>query len=233
MATKNKVPNLYACGTMNIQGKMLLVDQVSNKGEQHIKLPGGTFMGPYEKWKARGEELNHYYIHLEKEVELKIISSLQKAFGSFASNEVKNQFSEITQLIMKFINKGNEKYDNPIAMQYAKTHLVIEWIEELGIIPMEVIFLCSTQHGDHTKYAFEVTSAIIFSSTSYSGKGGFIDLKAAADIPERGIDFVCADFEVIKTILLSEAQTRTLNFAHGIHSNARDVMFLNWERQSS
>lgn len=235
MTIKNNTlaPNLYACGTMNIEGLMLLVKQVSKKGELHTKLPGGTYMGPREKWVAQGEESNHYYINSNKSVEEKITLSLGRAFGKFTSEENKAKFSFLTAWIMEFINTGNEIYESPGEMKFAKTHLVIEWIEELGIIPVHVTFLCSTPHGEHTKYAFEVTQALTFSANADSGKGDFIALERISDIPERNVDFECSDFEVKETVLMSETETRNSNFAWGIHTEARDVIFLNWDRQRS
>jgi hypothetical protein len=228
MTTKNNTaPNIYVCATMGIKGLMLLIRQVSKRGEYHIKLCGGTYLGAYEIWKRKGEEANHFFIHLQKEVRLKSIKSLNKAFGLFASKKIKDEFPEIVDQIMKFINTDDQNFVNPIEMQYAKTVLVMEWIEEMGIIPLAATFIGSSLHGEHTKYSFEVTKAKTFSAKQRK----FILVETADDIPQRGIDFECADFEVKETLLLTEKQTRASNFGRGIHSFARDIIFLNWSKQ--
>jgi hypothetical protein len=211
---KNAIPNFYCCATTNIKGAMLLVEQMSKKGKLHVKLGGGTFMGPYENWLARGEGGNYYDIFCPKDIKRKIISSLYRAFEKFTSDEVKETFPRVADWAMECCQ------NNP-----PKIHLLVKWIEELGIIPIAATHLCETPHGEHIKYAFEVTQAVSFSAE----KGEFISLEKASDIPLREIDFICGDLEVKRTMLLSLYEARASNFAWGIHSEARDVLFTNWQ----
>lgn len=208
------LPNLYSCASMRIEGKMLCAEHLDETGEPFYKSAGGTYMGHFDNWKRRGEEYNFYDIFSHEKVKAKIVQSLSRAYGSFASVKIKELFLEVTTWALE------DAGDDP-----ARIHLIVEWIEELGIVPITAKLVCDQRGRHHSKFAFEVTKAITFNAE----RGEFIRILKEEHLPQRSRDFTCADYEVRATRLLTPSEARNGAFGRGMHTLCREILLKQWK----
>ena len=192
---KNKTEtsvNLYACGSQWIEDKYLAVLQRNELGIEYYTNMGGSY-SDIKSMRNRGEEKNHFNIFSKAESLEKIKSICKSVYTQKVFNKHENILEDIFSLISKHILG-----DAP------KTQLIVEWIEEGGIIPLEISSepIEILKIGDHTKYFYEVYTSMTYSLE----KEQFIFIRSENDLPKNGIDYFCQDYQILGTVLRTESE---------------------------
>lgn len=183
----NKLPHFYSSGFLNFLGNNIYVvkhlnkNQRTNQREPFIfKAPGGTYMGPRKNWEERGEGQAFYDISNRQSIRKKLYLTMNYVFGTNVVQKNSSYIDETINHILLFIK-------NP-----EKIHLVVEYIEEVGIIPTDFEEFYHIPNKAHNKYFFKITKAVTYSSSEKK----FIDLHSTSQIPQVGKDFICADGDI-------------------------------------
>lgn len=188
MSIQTQLPNLYTAGIFVENAKIFVVRHANSRNsdpdaELVSKILGGTFMGDKENWEKRGEGAGYYNIFSKKEVEEKFRQVFTRVFRRDSKRELSQGPSrdEIIAFLLKRFKQPEE------------IHLVVESIEETGVIPMETELVHIIQISGHTKYFFKILTGFTFNRD----RNQFIEIKNfERDLPQEGHDFDCVDPDI-------------------------------------
>lgn len=211
MNNSNKtLPNFFSAGILSRNSKLLTV---LHKKHSVTKLPGGTFNGPLKKWEARGEGGVFYNPFSTKSVMEKFIHTLIQAYGRDVFDTHENGLRNLVRFILKNLNKPQE------------LHLIIEMIEETGIIPVKLeLSLKQETAPGFFQYFFVVKTAYAYSKD----QDAIIEVTDLdLHVPEDDRDFCCRDMDIAKTEVVNlVSAVNDYNFARK-HENAVHGFIIN------
>ena len=190
----------YATILFQVAGFLLMVKHW--KGNV-IKIPGGTYNGPFRRWAERGDVDGYYDNFSKKSILEKVRRTIISMLGRNFSDGLVD-ISEVDFLAQIITDKFG---DNP-----AKIHAVVEFIEEVGVIPVNLVEFHQQKRGIQ-QFFYIATEAYAFSRD----REEFIKISSETDIPTDGHDFSNQDDDVEKTVLVKTedlTNTKGHNFAH-------------------
>jgi len=143
----NTIEKCFAAGIFAISHQLLTV---LHRKKSVTKLFGGTQNGDRELWEERGEGGSFYNPHSQESVTKKIWTTLENAFSQNIVQEHYDRFNDLVQYIV------SSKLSVP------EIHLVIESIEEVGIIPITFeLSLKQKTNVDFHQYFIPLTKTVI------------------------------------------------------------------------
>jgi hypothetical protein len=189
MSLIKQLPDLFSAGVFMINHKVLVVlhenkEDTKNDFRFVYKLPGGTFMGDEANWIAKGEGGGYYNILSTFAVMQKLEKTLNRVFGQEVISKHQEYINDVLSYFKKRFIKSEE------------IHLIIEFIEETGIIPLDVEIFETTPKGtSHVQYFFKIIDAC----TYINGREDFILIKDLEnDLPVKDEDFHCTDADILR-----------------------------------
>lgn len=195
--------SFYSGGMFTLPNNEVLM--VIHHAHNVMKLPGGTYGGLNEsRWIGRGEGKEFYDINSPTAKKKKIENILRKSFSRDTFISLEKELDEVVRKI--------------IQLPFHHFHLVIEMIEEVGIIPTDIVDISSSKKDFHTKYIMGIEKALTIK------EGSLIEVKSTEDLPENKVDFWCLDPDVADQVTLTFAQIQKGVEEHdqGIHFSNRE-----------
>jgi hypothetical protein len=214
MNSQKTLPNFFSAGILSRNSRLLTV---LHKKYSVTKLPGGTFNGDRKNWESRGEGDAFYNPYSSEDVIEKFIHTLIQAYGKNIFDSHEEIFRNLVQFILKNFNKPQE------------LHLIIEMIEETGIIPVELELSLKQETAPRFfQYFYVVKTAY-----TYSKDQNKIIEVTDFDLhtPKDDEDFFCRDMDIEKTQVVNlEDAVNNYNFARK-HKNAVHGFIINEEKK--
>lgn len=172
-----------------VKRKLVLVEHWKDK---LIKIPGGTYFSKKELSLSK-RELDEYYDNFNQaEVTEKLKKVIRKTLGDNVITTSNINILFLAEILVE------RHFENKPAL-----HVIIEMIEETGIIPVVITEFHQLANGIQ-KFFFVCTKAIAFSKT----QGKFIDIYNESDIPVRNRDFQNQDPDIKKNLVLNFDQIK-------------------------
>lgn len=154
--------------------------------DELIKIPGGGF-------------------HPKNEIGLTALESAE-CYDNFDRVDI---CRKLVQAITIMLGTNKQFVADPIILEIAELltdrywksspiiHAIIEYIEEVGVIPIIVTHLYYDYANDIQKFYFVCEKAIAFNNAQKK----FIDIITTADLPKKGVDYNLQDPDINKIFL--------------------------------
>lgn len=201
------IKSFYAAGIFSsAKGKLLTV---VHRKKRVYKLPGGT------SEKQTGA-LGAYNPHSNIQVKDKLFATCVTVFGA---DVIQDHRSQVKGIIEKIVSETKDFH----ALQ-----MVVEFIEEVGMIPTKFRFLQDQETAkDFFQYFYVVEEVYAFSRDRESfvliTKDNLEEM-----LPENGYDYYCSDRDIEKVELIPILDaTSKYNFAYNHKNPLHGYIFLN------